>query len=123
VIDYEILLVLDPDLADEPQAEVVTRVRDLIDKGGGTFTRHDAWGKRKLAYEIDKKADGIYHLLLFTALPETLDEITRVLKIDDHVMRFLATRRPEGGPGEPLPVGAPLSHDAVIDDLAEEDED
>ena len=123
MIDYEILLLLDPDLAEEPQAEVITRVRDLIDKGGGTFTRHDAWGKRKLAYEIDKKGDWNYHLLLFSAPPETLDEITRVLKIDDNVMRHLATRRPEGGPSEPLSVGAPLSHDAVIDDLAEEDED
>ena len=123
MIDYEILLLLDPDLAEEPQAEVVTRVRDLIAKGGGTFTRHDAWGKRKLAYEIDKKADGNYHLLLFSAPPTTLDEITRVLKIDDNVMRHLATRRPEGGPAEPLPVAAPASHDAVIDDLAEEDED
>ena len=53
---------------------------------------------------------------------ETLDEITRVLKIDDNVMRHLATRRPEGGPGEPLPVGAPMSDDGVVDDLAEEDE-
>lgn len=123
MIDYEILLLLDPDLAEEPQAEVVTRVRDLIEKGGGTFTRHDNWGKRKLAYEIDKKGDGNYHLLLFSSEPETLDEITRVLKIDDHVMRHLATRRPEGGPSEPLPVGAPAVHDAVIDDLAEEDED
>jgi len=123
VIDYEILLLLDPDLAEEPQAEVITRVRDLIEKGGGTFTRHDAWGKRKLAYEIDKKTDGSYHLLLFSAPPETLDEVSRVLKIDDHVMRHLATRRPQGGLSEPLPTGAPASHDAVIDDLAEEDED
>lgn len=123
MIDYEILLLLDPDLADEPQAEVITRVRDLIDKGGGTFTRHDTWGKRKLAYEIDKKADANYHLLLFSSPPETLNEISRVLKIDDNVMRHLATRRPVGGPSEPLPVGAPVSHDAVIDELAEEDED
>ncbi len=123
MIDYEILLLLDPDLAEESQAEVITRVRDLIEKGGGAFTRHDAWGKRKLAYEIDKKGDGNYHLLLFSAPPETLDEISRVLKIDDNVMRHLATRRPVGGPSEPLPVGAPLSHDAVMDDLAEEDED
>ena len=69
MIDYEILLLLDPDLAEEPQAEVVTRVRDLIEKGGGTFTRHDDWGKRKLAYEIDKKGDGNYHLLLFSSPP------------------------------------------------------
>ncbi len=123
MIDYEILLLLDPDLAEEPQAEVVTRVRGLIEKGGGTFTRHDNWGKRKLAYEIDKKGDGNYHLLLFSSPPETLDEISRVLKIDDHVMRHLATRRPEGGPSEPLPIAPPAVHDAVIDDLAEEDED
>ena len=123
MIDYEILLLLDPDLAEEPQVEVITRMRDLIEKGGGTFTRHDVWGKRKLAYEIDKKGDGNYHLLLFSALPETLDEVSRVLKIDDNVMRHLATRRPVGGPSEPLPVGAPASHDAVVDELAEEDED
>ncbi len=123
MIDYEILLLLDPDLAEEPQVEVVTRVRELIEKGGGTFTRHDVWGKRKLAYEIDKKADGNYHLLLFSSSPETLDEVSRVLKIDDNVMRHLATRRPEGGPAGPLPVAAPMSHDAVVDDLAEEDED
>jgi len=123
VIDYEILLLLDPDLAEEPQAEVVARVRELVEKGGGTFTRPDVWGKRKLAYEIDKKTDGNYHLLLFSASTETLDEISRVLKIDDNVMRHMATRRPQGSPAEPLPVGAPASHDAVIDDLAEEDED
>ncbi len=123
MIDYEILLLLDPELAEEPQAEVVARVRELIEKGGGTFMRHDVWGKRKLAYEIDKKSDGNYHLVLFSAPPETLDEISRVLKIDDNVMRHMATRRPQGGPAEPLPVAAPASHDAVIDDLAEEDED
>ena len=123
MIDYEILLLLDPDLAEEPQAEVITRARELIENGGGTFTRHDVWGKRKLAYEIDKKADANYHLLLFTSSPETLDEVSRVLKIDDNVMRHMATRRPEGGPAGPLPVAVPMSHDAVIDDLAEEDED
>ena len=105
MIDYEILLLLDPELAEEPQAEVVARVRELIEKGGGTFMRHDVWGKRKLAYEIDKKSDGNYHLLLFSAPPETLDEISRVLKIDDNVMRHMATRRPQGGPAEPLSVG------------------
>ena len=123
MIDYEILMLLDPELDEAPQAEVVARVRGLIEKDGGTLARHDVWGKRKLAYEIDKKADAHYHLLLFSCSAGTLDEISRVLKIDDNVMRHLATRRLEGGPTEPLPVGAPESHDAVIDDLAEEDED
>ena len=57
---------------------------------------HDPWGRRQLAYEIDKKTDGIYHLLQFDAEPETLDELTRILKITDGVMRHLATRRVEG---------------------------
>jgi small subunit ribosomal protein S6 len=123
VTTYEILLMLDPELAEERQDDLIARVRQLVETSGGTWRSHDAWGRRRLAYEIAKKQEGVYHLLVFEASGETLDEITRVLKIDDNVMRHLATRRPEGGPAEPLPVGAPASHDAVIDDLAEEDED
>ncbi|HEY7346558.1 MAG TPA: 30S ribosomal protein S6 [Gaiella sp.] len=110
--EYEILLLLDPELAEEKQADVVARLRDLIEKGGGTFERHDVWGRRKLAYPIDKKEDGIYHLLSFASSPETLDELSRVLKIDDDVMRHMATRRPEGGPSEPIAAGAAIGDDA-----------
>jgi small subunit ribosomal protein S6 len=112
VTEYEILLLLDPELAEEKQADVVARLRDLIEKGGGTFERHDVWGRRKLAYPIDKKEDGIYHLLSFASSPETLDELSRVLKIDDDVMRHMATRRPEGGPSEPIAAGAAIGDDA-----------
>jgi small subunit ribosomal protein S6 len=115
VIDYEILLLLDPELSEEKQAETVARARELIEKGGGTVDRHDVWGRRKLAYEIDKKSEGSYHLLLFTASPETLDEVSRVLKIDDTVMRHMATRRHAGSPGQPIAVGAPGSEDADDD--------
>ncbi|HWO79740.1 30S ribosomal protein S6 [Gaiella sp.] len=110
--EYEILLLLDPELAEEKQADVVARLRDMIEKGGGTFERHDVWGRRKLAYPIDKKEEGVYHLLSFTSSPETLDELSRVLKIDDDVMRHMATRRPEGGPSEPIAVGAAIGDDA-----------
>jgi small subunit ribosomal protein S6 len=114
VIDYEILLLLDPELSDEKQGETVARARDLIEKGGGAVERHDVWGRRKLAYEIDHKTDGSYHLVLFRANAETLDELTRVLKIDDTVMRHMATRRYAGSPGEPIAVGVPASED--VDD-------
>lgn len=110
--EYEILLLLDPELAEEKQAEVVGRLRTLIEEGDGAFERHDVWGRRKLAYPIDKKEEGVYHLLSFTASPETLDELSRVLKIDDDVMRHMATRRPEGGPSEPMAVGAAIGDDA-----------
>jgi small subunit ribosomal protein S6 len=114
VIDYEILLMLDPELSEEQQGAVVARTRELIEKGGGTVDRHDAWGRRKLAYEINKKTDGAYHLLLFSCGAETLDEVSRVLKIDDAVMRHMATRRAaEGSTGAALPPTGPPEPVAV----------
>ena len=95
--DYEILLMLDPEAPEERHNEIIARTRELVEKGGGTWLSHDPWGRRRLAYEIDHKADGVYHLLQFDAQPATLDEITRVLKITDGVMRHMATRRPKGG--------------------------
>ena len=103
--DYEILLMLDPELPEARQDEIIARTRELIESGGGKWVGHDPWGRRKLAYEIEKKTDGIYHLLQFDAEPETLDELTRILKITDGVMRHLPTRRVKGGhgPGRPGP--------------------
>jgi small subunit ribosomal protein S6 len=111
VNEYEILLLLDPDLAEDKQAEVIQRTRTLIEQGGGTFERQDVWGRRRLAYEIDHKEEGVYHLLSFTATAETLDEISRVLRIDDGVMRHMATRRIQGGPAGPVAAPAPIGED------------
>ena len=127
--DYEILLMLDPELPDERQTEIVTRARELIERDGGTWDRHDPWGRRRLAYEIGHKAEGSYHLLTFAAEPATLEEISRVLKITDGVMRHLAVRRVEGGstrPPEPIteePVAAAAStrQDGAETDSAREE--
>jgi small subunit ribosomal protein S6 len=97
VNEYEILLMLDPELAEERQTEIVSRTHQLVDKGGGNWLSHDVWGRRRLAYEIDHKPEGTYHLLQFDAQATTLDEVTRVLKITDGVMRHMATRRVKGG--------------------------
>ena len=96
MVAYEILLMLDPDLAEERQEEIITRTRELIQKSGGTWLRHDPWGRRRLAYEIGHKGEGVYHLLQFDTEPETLDELSRILRITDGVMRHLATRRLAG---------------------------
>jgi small subunit ribosomal protein S6 len=103
--DYEILIMLDPDLPEARPDEIIARTRELIEKGGGTWVGHDPWGRRRLAYPIDKKAEGVYHLLQFDAEPETLDELTRILKITDGVMRHMPTRRVKGAqrPGRPGP--------------------
>jgi small subunit ribosomal protein S6 len=96
VTTYEILLMLDPELPEERQDEILARTRELVEKSGGTWRSHDAWGRRRLAYEIGHKAEGVYHLVVFESDAPTLDEITRVLKIDDGVMRHMATRHIEG---------------------------
>jgi small subunit ribosomal protein S6 len=123
VTEYEILLLLDPELPEERQADVVARVRDLAQKGGGSLERHDEWGRRKLAYEIDKKGEGFYHLLYVDCEPETLDEISRVLKIDDGVMRHMATRRTGTGTESTVAVGGPKSEDAVAEPASAPEED
>jgi small subunit ribosomal protein S6 len=91
--EYEIMLLLDPELADERQSEIVARARELVDKGGGTWQGHEPWGRRRLAYEIGKKPEAAYHLLYFDCDAATLEELTRVLKITDGVMRHMAVRR------------------------------
>jgi len=107
--DYEIMLLLDPELPEERGDEIIQRIRDSVEGAKGTWDGHEPWGRRRLAYEIGHKGEAVYHLLLFTAPAETLAEITRVLKITDGVMRHGAYRRVSGGHTKapaPLPVAA-----------------
>jgi small subunit ribosomal protein S6 len=122
VTTYEILLLLDPEQAEAHQEELVARLRKLVEGSGGTWRSHDAWGRRRLAYEIRKKPEGVYHLVVFESNAETLDEIVRVLKIDDAVLRHMATKHIEGSrtsapPQEaaaaPAPAPAPAPAAAV----------
>ena len=102
VQQYEILLMLDADLPEKRQEEIVKRARELVEKAKGKWVRHDVWGRRRLAYEINHKGEGSYHLLNFDAEPETLEELSRILRITDGVIRHLAVRRIEGSaPGPP----------------------
>jgi small subunit ribosomal protein S6 len=96
VTTYEILLMLDPEQAEARQDDIVARARDLVEQNGGAWHSHDAWGRRRLAYPIAHKEEGVYHLVVFDAEAATLDEMSRVLKIDDAVLRHLATRHIAG---------------------------
>ena len=115
---YEIMLLLDPELPEAQGDAVIQRVRDAVEGAGGTWDGHAPWGRRRLAYEIGHKGEAVYHLLLFSATPETLDEITRVLKITDGVMRHLAVNRVKGGqthaPAQ-IPAAAPATAVAADD--------
>ena len=121
--EYEVMLLLDPDLPEERSNEVIQRIRTSVEEAGGTWDGHEPWGRRRLAYEIDHHPEAIYHLVLFTAPPETLAEITRVLKITDGVIRHGAYRRVEGGhtkaPAPLPPPAATAVRSASADDTDE----
>ncbi|HEY3551900.1 MAG TPA: 30S ribosomal protein S6 [Gaiellaceae bacterium] len=116
---YEILLMLDTEQAEARQEDIVARARELVEKGGGAWHSHDAWGRRRLAYPIAHKEEGVYHLVVFDAEAATLDEISRVLKIEDAVLRHMATRhiagsrtsapRDEAAAPAPAPVAEPAA--------------
>src|SRR3954466_5080632 len=123
---YEILIMLDPEGADAHQDDVIARTRDLVEKSGGTWRSHDAWGRRRLQYPILKKAEGVYHLVVFESNAEALDEVTRVLKIDDGGMRHMTTKHREGwgtgarrddtpAPAAPVAVAAPVEEEPVAE--------
>lgn len=90
---YELVLMLYPDTDDGARTELVTRVQDMVKKAGGTFDNTDEWGLRKLAYEIEHKTEAYYYLFTFSCDGDTLDEVVRVLRIADPVMRLMSVQK------------------------------
>jgi small subunit ribosomal protein S6 len=83
------MLILSPETEGERQKEILERIKAIVTAGKGTIENVDEWGKKRLAYEIDDFRDGHYYVITLTAQPETLDEISRILRITDEVIRFM----------------------------------
>lgn len=92
---YELLFFVDPAITDEVRAGVMKRVEVAITENGGKIDNVDNWGKRKLAYEIDKLTEGDYTLVNFHADPSQIAELDRILRINDAVKRHMIVRRPD----------------------------
>lgn len=88
---YEVMYIIRPELEQEAVQAVVDKFQGII-QNGGEITKQDVMGKRRLAYEINKIRDGIYVLVNFTATPEVVAELERILKISDEVIRYLITK-------------------------------
>ena len=84
---------IEPEVAEERQREIIERIKAAITERGGSWGEVDAWGKRKLAYEIGHQTDAWYYVLTFESSAEALAEVTRVLAITDGVMRHMAVSR------------------------------
>ena len=92
---YELAVVVNARLEDEQRAEVVDKCKALIERFGGTITEVDDWGKKRLAYEIQKMKEGFYYFIKFDAEPTAPAEIESRIRIMDGVIRYLCVRQDE----------------------------
>lgn len=92
---YELLYFVSPSATDEVRAAVAKRIDDTITEQSGVVDSVEDWGKRKLAYEINKLTEGDYTLINFHADPAHIAELDRVLRINDTVVRHMIVRRPD----------------------------
>jgi len=107
---YELMLIIRPDVPDDRSQALVDRTTRQIVTAGGQIVKVAPWGRRRLAYQIDRHCEGSYHIILFEAPAEAIADLERTLLITEEVLRHLVTRverpvkagRTEGAEGEDL---------------------
>ncbi|NLJ89660.1 MAG: 30S ribosomal protein S6 [Clostridiales bacterium] len=90
--NYELALVVNAKIDDEARTQTVESVKELITRFGGSITNVDEWGKRKLAYEIQKMREGYYYFIQFDSDANAPREIEDRLRIMENVIRYLCIR-------------------------------
>ena len=89
---YEVMVIFDPDTEERSVPTTLEQYLTVITKGGGTVDNLDIWGKRRLAYEIRKKSEGIYAVITLTAEPADVKELDRQFTINESIMRTKVIR-------------------------------
>ena len=89
---YEELFIIKPDAPEEEADQFVEQLRTQLTSAGATVDKIDKWGKRRLAYRVEKYREGSYVLVQFTAGPESVKELERRLRVSDMVLKFLTVR-------------------------------
>lgn len=89
---YEVMVILDPSLEERTIAPSLDTFLNVVKKDGGTVEKVDIWGKRRLAYEIDKHAEGIYAVIDLSAEPASVLELDRQLNLNESVLRTKVLR-------------------------------
>lgn len=87
---YEVMYIIRPDIEQDAVQAAVEKFQGII-SNGGEITKHDVMGKRRLAYEIKKFNDGTFVLVNFNGTPEVINELERLMKISDDIIRYLIT--------------------------------
>jgi small subunit ribosomal protein S6 len=90
---YEVMVILDPDLEERTVAPSLEQyLNNVVKKDGGTVEKVDVWGRRRLAYEVNKNAEGIYAVIELQAEPATVKELDRQLSLNESVLRTKVIR-------------------------------
>jgi len=89
---YELMLIIRPDAPDEKAAAVIDRTTRYVVAQGGQIVKVAPWGRRRLAYPIDRYREGSYHIVVFESPAEAIAELERSLQITEDVLRYLVTR-------------------------------
>ena len=90
--EYEVMVILDPSLEERTVQPSLDKYLNVIRKYGGSVENVDVWGRRRLAYEIQKNAEGIYAVIQLTAEPDTVKEFDRQLGLNESVLRTKVMR-------------------------------
>ncbi len=122
---YELMLVLRPDAPDERAAAVIDRTTRYVVAAGGQIVKVAPWGRRRLAYPIDRYRDGSYHIVVFEAPAEAIAELERSLQITEEVLRSLVTRavKPVKARRDAAAAGDAEDVDADLPSVEDEEED
>ncbi len=129
---YEELFIVDPNATDEEVDAVVAQVEEVVTEAGGTIDKVDKWGKRKLAYRINKREEGLYVLMQFSVEATAIREIERRLRVGEQVLKYITVRideklkwlekrkkiREKRAARRPVPQQAPAPAAVVADEAA-----
>ena len=92
---YELALIVNAKIEDDARTAVVEKAKEYVTRYGGTITNVDEWGKKRLAYEIQKMREGYYYFIQFDAAADAPAQIESHVRIMDNVLRFLCVRADE----------------------------
>lgn len=109
---YELALVVSAKLDNEGVAAVVDNAKQLIERFGGQVSEVEEWGKRKLAYEIQKQTEAYYFFINFDAEPQVPAQLESVMRIMDNVLRYLVLAKDENDTFKVAPEKAPAAEEA-----------
>ncbi|MDO5633396.1 MAG: 30S ribosomal protein S6 [Micrococcus sp.] len=92
---YELMVLIDPEVDERTVEPTLKKYLEVVTNDGGTVDNVDVWGRRKMAYEIQKKSEAIYVVVNFTANPDTTKELDRLLTINETILRTKIIRPEE----------------------------